>query len=131
MTVRQWVLSYPYALRFLLANDRRLCTRVLSVFQRALLRWYRRRGREWLGFADGRSGTVTAIQRFGSSLALTPHLHVLALDGVYAQVSEGVGPVIRFHALPAPETAEVATLLGVVVRRTLQALVRAGRLRKT
>ena len=116
--VRQWVLTFPYALRFMLGNDRRLCTRVLGAFRRALLGWYRKRGREWLGFRDGQSGTVTVIQRFNSSLGLSPHLHVLAMDGVYTAQTETGGPPIRFHALPAPETEEVAGLLRVVVRRT-------------
>jgi len=35
--VRQWVLSLPYRLRYLLAWDHRLCRAVLSVFVRALL----------------------------------------------------------------------------------------------
>ena len=128
--VRQWVLSLPHAVRFMLAYDRRLCGRVLGTFVRALLAWHRRRAREWLGFANAESGTVTVIQRFGSALNLNVHFHVLALDGVYAPVEESGGPGIRFHALPAPETAEVAELLAVVTRRIFRVLVRSGRLRK-
>ncbi len=129
--VRQWVLSLPYPVRFLLAYDRRLCTRVLGTFLRSLLAWHRRRAREWLGFREAETGTVTVIQRFGSTVNLNVHFHVLSLDGVYAPTGEPDGPEIRFHALPAPETEEVAELLAVVSRRILRLLVRCGRLRET
>jgi len=65
---------------------------VLSVFARAVLGWYRRRARR-AGIADGRSGTVTVVQRFGSGLELNVHFHVLGLDGC--------SPRARHHALPS------------------------------
>jgi hypothetical protein len=34
---------------------------------------------------DGRGGAVAVIQRFGGALNLNVHLHVLALDGVFAR----------------------------------------------
>ena len=57
--------------------------------------------------------------------------HARSLDGVYAPTGESGGPAIRFHALPAPETEEVAELLSEVSRRILGLLVRCGRLRET
>jgi hypothetical protein len=36
------------------------------------------------GIADGEYGAVTVIQRANSDLRLSPHFHVLQLDGVYA-----------------------------------------------
>ena len=129
--VRQRVLSLPHPLRFLLAYDRCLCTKVLSTFSRALLGWYRRRGRRCLGVAAGRSGTVTTIQRFDSALRLNLHFHVVALDGVYTETTEASGAGMRFHALAPPENEEVAALLSQVSRRILRALVQSGRLRRT
>ncbi|MFN7697601.1 MAG: transposase, partial [Deltaproteobacteria bacterium] len=35
------------------------------------------------GIADGRTGSITAVQRFGSDLALNVHFHSLYVDGVY------------------------------------------------
>jgi hypothetical protein len=69
--VRQWVLSLPYRLRYLLAwiTRRRApcsaCMCGLLGFQRYLAR---RRG-----IRDGRSGCVTVIQRFGGGLNLNLH----------------------------------------------------------
>jgi hypothetical protein len=60
--VRQWVLSLPYRLRYLLAWNHALCRAVLGVFAQTLLDFYRRQAREH-GISDGRTGTVTVIQR--------------------------------------------------------------------
>jgi len=111
--VRQWVLTVPYRLRYLLAFDHALCRAVLGVVVRTLLGWYRRRARR-AGVADGRSGTVTVVQRFGSGLELNVHLHVLGLDGVFAA---GVDGTLRFHRLPPPTDADIAVLVTTVARR--------------
>ena len=86
--VRQWVLTVPHRLRYRLAFDHTLCRAVLGVFIRAVLGWYRRRGRRG-GVPDGQSGTVTVVQRFGSGLELNVHFHALSLDGVFAPERTG------------------------------------------
>jgi hypothetical protein len=67
LPMRQWVLTLPYRLRYVLAWDHRLCRAVLCVFIRAVLGFERRRAAQ-RGIIDGRGGAVTAIQRFGSAL---------------------------------------------------------------
>ena len=67
--VRQWVLTLPHRLRYLLAYNHALCRAVLGVAARAVLGFYRRRARR-TGVRDGRSGAVTVIQRFGGGLQL-------------------------------------------------------------
>jgi len=56
--VRQWVLSLPYRLRYLLAWDHGLARAVLAVYVRVLLGFQRGRARRY-GIRDGRSGSVT------------------------------------------------------------------------
>jgi hypothetical protein len=80
--VRQWVLSLPYRLRYLLAWDHALARAVLGVYVRVLLGFQRYRARR-RGILDGRSGCVTVIQRFGSGLNLSLHFHTLLFDGVF------------------------------------------------
>jgi hypothetical protein len=63
MPVRQWVLSLPYRLRYVLAWNHELCRAVLGVFARTLLASYRQRAMR-CGTADGRTGTLTVIQRW-------------------------------------------------------------------
>ncbi len=67
--VRQWVLSLPYRLRYLLAWDHGLARAVLAVSVRVLLRFQRHRARRY-SIRAGRSGSVTVIQRFGGGLNL-------------------------------------------------------------
>ncbi len=59
-----WVLSLPFEIRYRLAWDGELVSAVLAVFLRVVEGWYRRRGKR-RSQADGRSGAVTFVQRFG------------------------------------------------------------------
>src|SRR5438094_7398002 len=102
--------------------DHALCRAVLGVFIRAVLGWYRRRGRRG-GVPDGQSGTVTVVQRFGSGLELNVHFHALSLDGVFAPGADGT---LRFHRLPPPSEADVARLVATIARRVGRLLVRRG-----
>src|SRR4029434_3794137 len=90
--IRQWVLSLPYRLRYLLAWDHDLCRAVVSVHARAVLGFLRARARRD-GVANGRSGAVAIIQRFGGALNLNIHIHALVIDGVSAHDGEE----LRFH----------------------------------
>ncbi len=120
--VRQWVLSLPFELRYRLAWDHALCRAVLAVYTRALLGFYRKRAKA-SGHRDGRTGTVTVIQRFGGALNLNVHFHTLAVDGVFVREPNGS---LRFVAAKAPTDEEVEALLGVIRTRVLRLLVRRG-----
>ncbi|MEW6756424.1 MAG: transposase, partial [Candidatus Latescibacterota bacterium] len=86
--VRQGVLSLPFELRYRLAWDGDLLSRVLAVFLRVVFAWYRRQARRQ-GHPGGRGGAVTVLQRYGSALHLNPHLHVLVPDGVWVPGADG------------------------------------------
>ncbi len=121
--VRQWVLTLPYPLRYRCAWDARLMTEVLRAFLRSLFADQRRRARQIFGVQRGQNGSVTFIQRFGSALNLTPHFHVLVLDGVYPGPSHDLG---AFVPLPPPGTEDVARVLAGTARRILRVLERGG-----
>ena len=95
--LRQWVLSLPFALRFLLATDPDSLTWVLRTVYRAISGFQLRQA--GLTRATGFPGAVPLIQRFGSALNLNIHFHMIFLDGVYLPV-EGAAPVFRH--VPAP-----------------------------
>jgi hypothetical protein len=61
--IRQWVLSLPHRLRYLLAWDHDLCRAVVAVYLRAVLGALRRRARRD-GVEDGRSGAVTKARSY-------------------------------------------------------------------
>jgi hypothetical protein len=65
--VRQWVLTFPFPLRFLLAAQPEVLSQVLAVVQRGISTFVIRHS--GLTVASGaRTGAVTRIQRFGSAL---------------------------------------------------------------
>jgi ribosomal protein S27E len=86
--VRQWVLSFPYPLRFLFASRPAIMGQVLGIVYRVIASHLIQKA----GFTrrTARTGAVTLIQRFGSALNLNLHFHMLFLDGVYV-----MGPMGR------------------------------------
>jgi hypothetical protein len=80
--VRQWVLSLPFELRGIAAFR----ADALSAFGRAFVEsvFTRYRARARAAGQEGRMhcGAITFVQRFGSSLNLNVHFHVVVLDGV-------------------------------------------------
>jgi len=109
--IRQWVLSLPFALRFLLATDPDALTRVLGIFYRAISAHILKRAR--LTRASGATGAVTLIQRFGSALDLNIHFHALVLDGAYLV---GTDPPV-FRRIAPPGEAELQQLVERVAER--------------
>jgi transcription initiation factor TFIIIB Brf1 subunit/transcription initiation factor TFIIB len=84
LPVRQFVLSMPFELRFLMARDSKLMSLVLAIVNRSITRLYRKMAKAELGLdADYTTGAVTFIQRYGSSLNLNIHFHILAIEGVW------------------------------------------------
>jgi hypothetical protein len=78
--VRQWVLSFPIPLRFLLAAHPHLLSPVLQLVYRAISTFLMKQA--GLTRSQAATGAVTLIQRFGSAAHLNIHLHCLVLDGV-------------------------------------------------
>ena len=105
--IRQWVLSLPHAIRFLLGFDKVLCREVRGIFIRAVLSLLKRRARA-RGIEAPETGAVGVIQRFDSALRLSPHYHVLVLDGVYSGF--GIGEKVEFHAEESWTDADITWL---------------------
>ena len=81
--IRQWVLSFPFQLRFLFASYPQIMGKVLGIVYRTLATHITKK----TGYnkQTAQTGAVTLIQRFGSALNLNIHFHMLYLDGVYAE----------------------------------------------
>jgi hypothetical protein len=85
--VRQWVLSFPYPLRFLFASRPVVMGAVLGIVYRCIATHLVKKA----GYAcrTAQTGAVTLVQRFGSALNLNIHFHMLFLDGAYAERADG------------------------------------------
>ena len=102
--VRQWVLTLPYGLRYLLAWDHGLTRAVLGVYARALLEFYRRQANSH-GIRDARSGTLTVIQRFGDRRSYCDLLHEQSLDRLLRAVQGRRNGAARRSSLAAVSSA--------------------------
>ena len=67
--VRQWVLSLPFGLRYVLAHDPKMVTAVYGIFARTVFAFLRQMARDY-GVDQTQCGAVTFIQRFGSAANL-------------------------------------------------------------
>jgi hypothetical protein len=116
--VRQWVVTFPFNLRYLFAYNKKAITKALEVVIRAINRHYIVKGR-LEGVGKGRSGSVTLIQRFGSSLNLNVHFHILFADGVWDDKG-------RFYRARWISDEEVSSVLGKIKERVIGCLERGG-----
>jgi hypothetical protein len=98
--VRQWVMSLPFELRGLAATK----PDVLTAFGRIFAEEVARATKRLAGVAGAETGAVSFPQRFGGSLNLHVHFHLLAIDGVFEKQGEGV----RVHEAPPPAKTDVA-----------------------
>ena len=108
---RQYVLSVPYALRFKMAHSADATSVVLGAFITAINFDLRRRARKRKLCGRLQTGSLTVVQRFGSSLNLNVYFHVIAMDCVYAEQPDGS---MLFHPLPAPSDEDIARVARAV-----------------
>ena len=64
---RQWTLSFPHRVRWVLLKDAGLLSDVLTVFMRAVFALQNRKARQQGGLRDVQVGAVSFIQFFGSA----------------------------------------------------------------
>lgn len=114
---RQWVISFPFSVRYALAYKPEMVTRVLTIYIRAISTWYRKAARK--NHLSGETGTVTFIQRFGSAINLNVHFHSLFVDGVFS--SDG-----QFHQVFPPADDEIGHLAEQINLRVTRFLKKNG-----
>ena len=97
--MRQWVLSVPFPLRYLLASQPVVLGKVLAVVNRVIA----------THLAHKAGYTKTSAQ--AGALNLNIHFHRLFLDGVYARHG------LRFRRVNAPSGNELTRLTHTIARR--------------
>ena len=121
--IRQWVMSFPFALCFLFATRPAEMGRVLGIVYRTLAS--HQISKAGHSHRTARTGAVTLIQRFGSALNLNIHFPMLLLDGVYAGPHGAHGHPC-FQQVKAPERSELEQLVYAISERTGRYLERQG-----
>ena len=123
--MRQWVLSFPYPLRFLFASRPEIMGQVLGIVYRVIATHLVKKAGHTHPVA--KTGAVTLIQRFGSALNLNVHFHMLFLDGVYVARPDGA---TRFRWVKAPTGQELTQLAHTLAHRVGRFLERQGLLER-
>ena len=77
------------------------------LFVESIFGLYRTRGRRD-GLMGGECGAVTFVQRFGGSLNLNVHMHVVVLDGVFVRDADHG---VVFHAAPPPTLVDLEAIV--------------------
>jgi len=119
--MRQWVLSFPFQLRFLFASRPELMGKVLGIVYRTIASHLIKKA--GLTQKTVKTGAITLIQRFGSALNLNVHFHMLFLDGVYTRNKQGK---TKFQRTIAPNQQELAKLVHTISHRVARFLERQG-----
>ena len=121
---RQWVLSTPFEIRFLLARRVDAFNRLMKLFSEEVMHATHQRAK-CAGVELPRAAGVSFPQRFGSALQRGPHVHAVFCDGVF-QLER---PDARFRPLPPPESWELDHVCQRVHDRLRRWLIRKGLLR--
>ncbi len=119
--LRQWVISFPFPLRYLFAAHPQAMGKVLGIIYRAISTHLIHKAGYRLN--DGATGAVTLIQRFGSALNLNIHFHIRFLDGVYFYRANRPP---RFQRVKAPDKNELEDLVQSISQRVGRCLERQG-----
>lgn len=122
---RQFVVSFPVALRYWLHTNKRLAAETYAIVTKAIHRYYTDKATAH-GIKDPTPGTISFLQRWGSALNLNPHLHIIALDGVYTRY----GDLPRFRNLDPITDDEVAALVQAISTKVMEVCIRRGYLSK-
>jgi hypothetical protein len=118
---RQWVTTFPHALRYWMAASRKL-TSLVHGRVNAMIQLYYTNKAEERGIKDPVAGGVTFVQRFGSALNAHVHFHTVAFDGVFSVK----GPEPVFYQLPGPKDEEVADIIIAVAQVIVKDLKAKG-----
>ena len=111
---RQWTMTFPRPIRYLMARDRDTITAICAIFVRALFAYQRREAKK-AGYDKVLPGAITFVQTFGSALNLNIHFHTLLMDGVF--IDTPVEEPITFLELPFVSQQDIEKLLLKIARR--------------
>jgi hypothetical protein len=81
--IRQWVVTLPMALRFAVAYNADLLSKISSIIVQEISRFYRSQAK-LAGIKSPQTGAVVFLQRAGGQINLNPHFHIAFMEGVFA-----------------------------------------------
>lgn len=120
---RQFVITFPIPMRYWLQTNKKLYSKIHGIVIQCIHQFYEARGHD-LGIDSPKPGTISFTQRWGSALNLNPHMHVLAIDGIYHLPKGKDDPLFRNVETITDE--DVADLLVNISKRVRKFLTKKG-----
>lgn len=120
--IRQWVLTFPMPIRLCFAVKPKLMARALDIAITTISSHYRKLA--GLKKSNSKTGAVTLIQRFGGSLNVNIHFHILFIDGIY-ELGDQKAPTDFLTSNP-PTIEELDKVMGQIINRVTRYLERQG-----
>jgi hypothetical protein len=120
------VLSFPMPVRFILAKNPKIQAKCLTIVHRAITHFIRKKAKQKGFKARLHPGAVTLIQRFGGSLNLNVHYHMLFLEGGYYQTESSLEQGPKFWWIDPPTDAEIQVMVSTLAIRVIRCLKRNG-----
>ena len=124
--VRQWVLSFPMPVRFILAKNSKIQGRVLTIVHRAITTYIRNKAKKKGLRSKLQPGAVTLIQRFGGSLNLNVHYHMLFLEGGYYETTSELAQGPKYWWVDPPTDSDIQAIVATLAKRVVRFLKKKG-----
>src|SRR2546427_12350685 len=119
---RQWVVSVPVPLRDWIAASQDLTAKVQTIIRRTIAQYdVNQAVTRGAARYQVHPGSVSFLQRFGSSINLNLHFHIIFLEGVSLERTDQ-GRTPRFLAGEPPTDAAIAAVLQKISRRVIRKL---------
>ncbi len=120
--MRQWVISLPFPLRYVLSTNKEIQNKIHNIVINEVHNYYIEKARRH-GIKDAKAGSITFIQRWGSALNLNPHFHFIVIDGALFLNSLGE---ITFKNIDDPSNKEIADILEKIRDKSIKYLRQQG-----
>jgi len=123
---RQWVVSVPIPLRYWMASSKDLTATVHTIVRTTIGQYYVNQAvKGGMERHKVQPGSVSFIQRFGSSINLNLHFHCVFLEGVYLdRTDQGCKP--RFVKAEPPSDTDIADVVQKISHRVIRTLHQLG-----
>ena len=124
--IRQWVLSFPMPVRFILAKNPKIQAKCLTLVHRAITTFIQAKAQQ-KGFRSKlHPGAVTLIQRFGGSLNLNLHYHMLFLEGGFYETASHLKQGPKYWWVDPPTDGEIQAMVSTLAYRVIRFLKKKG-----
>ncbi len=129
---RQWVFTFPFWLRYVMAWDIRLRDTIHGIVADCTRQFYLRHA-TLSGVKLAKCGGLSVEHRFDSAIKIDLHYHLLMADGVFVRTRARAGQPARVKFLPAEplKPHDVPEVLAHVESRVMKLLKRRGMLQET